>query len=554
MNKPVVLLVDDDPQVLAAVRRDVRSRYREKYMVLGAASGQEALDTIRELKSRGDSLAMIISDQRMPGMLGVEVLARSREWYPLARRVLLTAYSDIDAAVRAINEAHLDHYLSKPWDPPEERLYPVVDDLLDAWQAAYLPEATGLRLVGHQWSPRSHEIKTFLASNLIPYRWLDIARDPAARVLLDAAGVNATDLPALIFDDGSPVLLNPEPRLVAERLGLRLSAAREVYDLVIVGAGPAGLAAAVYGASEGLRTLLLDRHAPGGQAGTSSRIENYLGFPTGVSGTELTRRALMQAQRLGAEFLVPLEVTAVEIEGGYKHLTLADGRQIVTRALLAATGMFYREHPAPGVAEHAGAGVYYGAATTEAQSCSGRRVMVVGGGNSAGQGAVYLARHAQEVQIVVRREGLAETMSQYLIEQIAATPNIRLRSRTEIERVEGDGHLQRVVLSSVDDGSQETVEADALFVFIGTHPRSDWLPEAVLRDGKGFVITGRDLAAQEAYARTWKQAREPLPLETSVPGVFAAGDLRAGAMNRVASAVGEGSMVVRLVHEYLALC
>jgi thioredoxin reductase (NADPH) len=554
LNKPVVLLVDDDPQVLAAVRRDVRSRYREKYMVLGAASGQEALDTIRELKSRGDSLAMIISDQRMPGMLGVEVLARSREWYPLARRVLLTAYSDIDAAVRAINEAHLDHYLSKPWDPPEERLYPVVDDLLDAWQAAYLPEATGLRLVGHQWSPRSHEIKTFLASNLIPYRWLDIARDPAARVLLDAAGVNATDLPALIFDDGSPVLLNPEPRLVAERLGLRLSAAREVYDLVIVGAGPAGLAAAVYGASEGLRTLLLDRHAPGGQAGTSSRIENYLGFPTGVSGTELTRRALMQAQRLGAEFLVPLEVTAVEIEGGYKHLTLADGRQIVTRALLAATGMFYREHPAPGVAEHAGAGVYYGAATTEAQSCSGRRVMVVGGGNSAGQGAVYLARHAQEVQIVVRREGLAETMSQYLIEQIAATPNIRLRSRTEIERVEGDGHLQRVVLSSVDDGSQETVEADALFVFIGTHPRSDWLPEAVLRDGKGFVITGRDLAAQEAYARTWKQAREPLPLETSVPGVFAAGDLRAGAMNRVASAVGEGSMVVRLVHEYLALC
>ncbi len=554
MNKPVVLLVDDDPQVLAAVRRDVRSRYREKYMVLGAASGQEALDTIRELKSRGDSLAMIISDQRMPGMLGVEVLARSREWYPLTRRVLLTAYSDIDAAVRAINEAHLDHYLSKPWDPPEERLYPVVDDLLDAWQAAYLPEATGLRLVGHQWSPRSHEIKTFLASNLIPYRWLDIARDPAARVLLDAAGVNATDLPALIFDDGSPVLLNPEPRLVAERLGLRLSAAREVYDLVIVGAGPAGLAAAVYGASEGLRTLLLDRHAPGGQAGTSSRIENYLGFPTGVSGTELTRRALMQAQRLGAEFLVPLEVTAVEIEGGYKHLTLADGRQIVTRALLAATGMFYREHPAPGVAEHAGAGVYYGAATTEAQSCSGRRVMVVGGGNSAGQGAVYLARHAKEVQIVVRREGLAETMSQYLIEQIAATPNIRLRSRTEIERVEGDGHLQRVVLSSVDDGSQETVEADALFVFIGTHPRSDWLPQSVLRDGKGFVITGRDLAAQEAYARTWKQAREPLPLETSVPGVFAAGDLRAGAMNRVASAVGEGSMVVRLVHEYLALC
>ena len=554
MNKPVVLLVDDDPQVLAAVRRDVRSRYRENYLVLGASSGQEALDTIRELKSRGDSLALIVSDQRMPGMLGVELLARSREWYPLARRVLLTAYSDIDAAVRAINEAHLDHYLSKPWDPPEERLYPVLDDLLDAWQAAYWPEATGLRLVGHQWSPRSHEIKTFLASNLIPYRWLDVARDPEARVLLEAAGVAVADLPALLFDDGSAPLLNPEPRQVAERLSLPLSAAREVYDLVIVGAGPAGLAAAVYGASEGLRTLLLDRHAPGGQAGTSSRIENYLGFPTGVSGSELTRRALMQAQRLGAEFLVPLEVTAVEIKDGYKHLTLADGRQIVTRALLAATGMFYREHPAPGVTEYTGAGVYYGAATTEGQACAGRRVIVVGGGNSAGQGAVYLARHAQEVQIVVRRDGLAETMSQYLIDQIAGTPNIRLRPRTEIERVEGDGHLQRVVLSSVSDGSRETVDADALFVFIGTHPQSGWLPETVLRDEKGFVITGRDLASQPVYARTWKQAREPLPLETSVPGIFAAGDLRAGAMNRVASAVGEGSMVVRLVHEYLALC
>ncbi|MCX6595603.1 MAG: FAD-dependent oxidoreductase [Acidobacteria bacterium] len=554
MSKPFLLIVDDDPQVLAAVRRDVRARYRETYMVVGATSGQEALDTIRELKSRGDALAMIISDQRMPGMLGVEVLARSREWYPLARRVLLTAYSDIGAAVRAINEAHLDHYLSKPWDPPEERLYPVLDDLLDAWQAAYLPEATGLRLVGHQWSPRSHEIKTFLASNLIPYRWLDLTRDPEARVLLDAAGVGANDLPALFFDDGSPVLLNPEPRQVAERLGRSLEAALEVYDLVIVGAGPAGLAAAVYGASEGLRTLLLDRHAPGGQAGTSSRIENYLGFPAGVSGSELTRRALMQAQRLGAEFLVPLEVTAVEIDGGYKHLTLADGRQIVTRALLAATGMFYREHPAPGVAEHTGAGVYYGAATTEGQACSDRRVIVVGGGNSAGQGAVYLARHAKDVQIVVRRDGLAETMSQYLIDQIAATPNIHLRTRTEIERVEGDGHLQRVVFSSLDGGSQETVEADALFVFIGTHPRSGWLPAAVLRDEKGFVLTGRDLPTHDAYSRTWKQKREPLPLETSVPGVFAAGDLRAGAMNRVASAVGEGSMVVRLVHEYLALC
>jgi len=553
MNKPVLLIVDDDPQVLAAVRRDLRSRYREHYTVMGAASGQEALATARDLKSRGDSLAMLISDQRMPGMLGSEVLAKSREVYPLARRVLLTAYSDIDAAVKAINEAHLDYYLSKPWDPPEEHLFPAVDDLLDTWQAEHLPEAKGLRLVGHQWSPRSHAIKDYLASNLISYRWLDVTRDPDSRALLDAAGVGADELPALFFDDGGSVLRNPEPCQVAERLGKSLSTAFDVYDLVIVGAGPAGLAAAVYGASEGLRTLMLDRHAPGGQAGTSSRIENYLGFPAGVSGSELTRRALTQAQRLGAEFLAPLEVAKVTIDGGYKRLTLADGREIVTRAMLAATGMSYREHPAQGVAEHTGAGVYYGAATTEAPAIVGRRVLVIGGGNSAGQGAMYLANHAKDVQIVVRRDSLRETMSQYLIDQIGKTPNIRVRPRTEIERIEGDGHVERVALTSLDDQSCQVEEIDAVFVFIGTRPRSEWLPPDVLRDAKGFVLTGRDLMAAEAYPRIWKEQREPLPLETSVPGVFAAGDLRAGAMNRVASAVGEGSMVVRLAHEYLAL-
>jgi thioredoxin reductase (NADPH) len=544
--------VDDDPQVLAAVRRDLRSRYREHYTVICAPSGEDALATARELKSRGDSLAMIVSDQRMPGMLGVEVLTRSREVYPLARRVLLTAYSDIEAAVRAINEAHLDHYLSKPWAPPEERLFPVIDDLLDAWQAEYLPEAKGLRLVGDQWSPRSHAIKDFLAGNLIPYRWLDITRNPDARALLEAAGVGADELPALFFEDGS-TLCNPDTRQVAERLGRSLSAAFDVYDLVIVGAGPAGLAAAVYGASEGLRTLLLDRHAPGGQAGTSSRIENYLGFPAGVSGSELTRRALTQAQRLGAEFLVPLEVTGVSIDTGYKRLKLADGREIVTRTLLAATGMSYREHSAPGVAEFTGAGVYYGAATTEAQAFTGRRVLIAGGGNSAGQGAMYVARYAREVQVVVRRDSLRDTMSKYLIDQIEKTPNIRVRCRTEIERVEGNGHLERVALTSLDDGVCRVEEADSLLVFIGTRPRSDWLPPDVLRDDKGFVLTGRDLIAADGYARIWKERREPLLLETSVPGVFAAGDLRAGAMNRVASAVGEGSMVVRLAREYLAL-
>ncbi|MEI9969089.1 MAG: FAD-dependent oxidoreductase [Terracidiphilus sp.] len=553
MNKPVLMIVDDDPQVLAAVRRDLRSRYRESYTVMSAASGDDALNAMRELKSRGDSLAMLICDQRMPGMMGSEVLAKSRPIYPLARRVLLTAYSDIDAAVKAINEAHLDHYLSKPWDPPEERLYPAVDDLLDAWQAESLPEAKGLRLVGHQWSPQSHAIKDFLASNLIPYRWLEVTRDADACTLLDAAGVGTEGLPALFFDDGSPVMRNPDPRQVAERLGKPLTAAFDVYDLAIVGAGPAGLGAAVYGASEGLRTILLDRHAPGGQAGTSSRIENYLGFPAGVSGSELTRRALSQAQRLGAEFLVPLEVTGMSIEGGYKRLTLGDGRQIVARALLASTGMSYREHPAQGIAEHTGAGVYYGAATTEAAAFRDRRVLVVGGGNSAGQGAIYLARYASEVEIVIRRESLRDTMSQYLIEQIEKTPNIRLRPGTEIERVEGEGHVERVTLKAFADGSMQTEDADALFIFIGTSPRCGWLAVDVLRDAKGFVLTGRDVMAADGYARIWKEQRDPLILETSVPGVFAAGDLRAGAMNRVASAVGEGSMVVRLAHEYLAL-
>jgi thioredoxin reductase (NADPH) len=542
--------VDDDPQVLAAVKRDLRSRYREQYSVVSAASGQEALGAAREMKTRGDELAMVISDQRMPGMLGNELLAAVRDVFPLARRVLLTAYSDIDAAINAINSAHIDHYLSKPWDPPEEHLYPVVDDLLEEWQAERQPEAKGLRLVGHQWSARSHEVKTFLASNLIPYRWVDVDRDDAA-ALLESAGVGAGDLPVLFFEDGS-VLRETEPRHVAERLGRPLAAKYAVYDLVIVGAGPAGLAASVYGASEGLKTLLLDRHAPGGQAGTSARIENYLGFPQGVSGSELTRRALAQARRLGAEFLAPLEVTEVSIEAPFKRLTLADGRQIVTKALVAATGMIYREHPAAGVAEHSGAGVYYGAATTEASVFSGCRVLVVGGGNSAGQGAMHLARYAKQVSIVVRRD-LRETMSKYLIDQIDRTGNIDVLTRTEVERVDGNGKVEGVALKSAADGSSRVEPVDALFIFIGTRPHSDWLPSAVLRDAKGFVLTGRDLVAADSYARAWKESREPLTLETSVPGLFAAGDVRFGAMNRVASAVGEGSMVVRLAHEFLAL-
>ena len=551
MKKPIILAVDDDPQVLAAVRRDLRSQYREQYSVIGSASGDEALAALREWKSRGDAVAMIVSDQRMPGMPGDELLAASIDLYPLARRVLLTAYADMDAAIRAINKAHVAQYLMKPWDPPEERLFPIVDELLDEWWKEAEPEVSGLRLVGHQWSPRSHAIKDFLAGNLIPYRWLDVERDDA-QALLGSKGVQAHELPALFFEDGT-VLRDPEPRQVAERLGRPLTASYDLYDLVIVGGGPAGLAAAVYGASEGLRTVLLEAHAPGGQAGTSSRIENYLGFPTGVSGADLTRRALTQAQRLGSEFIAPLGVNAVAIDGGYKRLTLADGRELVTRTMLAATGMLYREHPATGAHEHTGAGVYYGAATTEAPVFKGRRVMVIGGGNSAGQGAMHLARHAADVQIVVRRDSLRDTMSQYLIDQMGKTPNIRLRHRMELTRVDGNGRVECVTLVDVATGATSVEAVDAVFIFIGTRPRSDWLPATVLRDDKGFVLTGRDLAAHAAFPRLWHEGRDPLALETSVPGVFAAGDIRAGAMNRVASAVGDGSVVVRSVHEYLAL-
>jgi thioredoxin reductase (NADPH) len=551
MSEPVILAVDDDAQVLAAIRRDLRSRYRTDYRVLAANSGEAAIDLLQELKTRGDALAMVISDQRMPAMLGVDVLARCREIYPVARRLLLTAYSDVKAAVRAINEAHIDHYLEKPWDPPEEHLYPAVDDLLDSWHAEYRPEVTGLRLLGYQWSPRSHEVKDFLASNLIPYRWLDAERDVDAKRLLEVMQVSSGELPAVVLENGS-VLRNPNLTEVAEKLGLTTAAAHDVYDLVIVGAGPAGLAAAVYGASEGVRTLLLDGHGPGGQAGTSARIENYLGFPSGISGSELTRRAVAQAQRLGAEFLVPVTVTGVSVDGGYKRLAMADGRQVQTRAVLAATGMTYREHTAEGIAACTGAGVYYGAAVTEAHSCRSRRVVIVGGGNSAGQSAVYLSRFACEVDVVIRRSGLNETMSHYLRDQLAAIPNVRIRPRTILERCEGQGRLERIRLRSLDDDSVVSEDVDAVFVFIGTRPHSEWLPASVLRNPKGFVLTGRDAALADGFRKTWKESREPMPLETSTAGIFAAGDVRAGAMNRVASAVGEGAMAVRLVTDYLA--
>jgi thioredoxin reductase (NADPH) len=551
LSEPVILVIDDDPQVLGAIRRDLKTHYRTKYRVLAAQSGETALQTAKELKTRGDALAMIISDQRMPGMLGVDVLSQCRELYPFARRVLLTAYSDIQAAVRAINEAHLNHYLEKPWDPPEERLYPPLDELLSQWEEEYPAEIPGLRVVGHPWSPRAHAIKEFLGGNLRQYRWLDIGHDPEAKVLTEAAAVSDSELPAVFLESGE-VLRNPELDQVAEALNLAHQPAYDLYDVVIVGAGPAGLAAAVYGASEGMKTLLLDSHGPGGQAGASSRIENYLGFPNGVSGSDLARRAVTQAQRLGAEFMTHVEVLSVSVEGGYKRLALRDGRVIVARSVIAATGMTYREHAAEGIAERTGAGIYYGAAVTEAHSCKGHRVYIVGGGNSAGQSAVYLARFASEVHLVVRRDSLNPTMSDYLIKQLKDLPNVRIRTALELERVEGEGRLERVWLKSTSGDRALAEEADALFIFIGTRPHSNWLPSGVLRTDKGFVLTGRDLRPVEDFLKVWKEDREPFPLETSIAGLFAAGDVRAGAMNRVASAVGEGSMCVKLVSDYLA--
>jgi len=552
MTKPVILVVDDDPQVRAAVRRDMRSRYDRDYMIVAAGSGEEGWATVSELKARGSELAMIVSDQRMPGMQGVELLTKAKEIYPLSRRVLLTAYADVEAAVRALNEARSDYYLYKPWHPPEERLYPVVDDLLDAWQGERPAEVTGLRVVGHQWSPRSHAVKDFFAANLIPYLWLDVDRDERAAEEMAAAFAGEADLPLVVFESGV-IVRNPTVRELVDRLNLRVSASHDIYDIAIVGAGPAGLAAAVYGASEGLKTVLVDRHGPGGQASMSSRIENYLGFPTGVSGADLARRAMTQAERLGAEFVRPVEVNSMTLIGGLKVLHLEGDAEIFTKTVVVATGMTYREHTAAGISALTGAGVYYGAAATEAHACRGARVMVVGGGNAAGQAAMYLATLAKQVEVVVRREGLDLSMSRYLIDRINETPNIRVRPCTEIEAVEGEGRLERVVVRCASSDEVTTDEIDALFIFIGTRPHTDWLPEAVLRDAKGFVLTGRDSAMSEAFPRLWKEPREPLLLETTVPGIFAAGDVRAGAMNRVASAVGEGAMAVRLVHEYLAL-
>jgi thioredoxin reductase (NADPH) len=551
MKQPILLALDDDTQVLRAIVRDLRNVYRKDYRILSTDSAKEALEVLTELRTKGETVALFLSDQRMPEMLGVDFLTQAKKFFPNAKRVLLTAYSDTDAAIRAINDVQLDYYLTKPWDPPEEKLYPVLNDLLEDWQSNYKPEFDGLRIIGYQWSPKSHHIKDFLTGNLIPYQWLEVVASEKAKELLELHQLDTKNAPFLLFEDGT-ILQNPSLIEIAGKIGLKSHATEKMYDVVIVGAGPAGLAAAVYGGSEGLKTLLIEKRAPGGQAGTSSRIENYLGFPTGLSGADLSRRAISQATRFGVEFLSPQEVADICIQDGYKILTLVDGSEIRALSVIITTGVDYRKLEAKGADNFTGAGIYYGAATTEATSCKEKDVYIVGGGNSAGQAAMYLSNFARNVYIVIRRDSLSYTMSQYLIDQIGGTANIHLAPCSEVVEALGDERLQSLILENVDTKEQKTVEAASLFIFIGAKPITDWLKLDIIKDSRGFIETGRNLLPYEGFKKTWKLNREPYLLETCAPGIFTAGDVRSGSMNRVASAVGEGAMAISFVHKYLA--
>ncbi|MEU9227666.1 FAD-dependent oxidoreductase [Streptomyces massasporeus] len=547
--RTVIMTVDDDPGVSRAVARDLRRRYGASYRIVRAESGASALDALRELKLRGDLVAVILADYRMPQMNGIEFLEQALDVYPGARRVLLTAYADTNAAIDAINVVDLDHYLLKPWDPPEEKLYPVLDDLLQAWRTSDFRPVPSTKVVGHRWSSRSSDVREFLARNQVPYRWYS-ADEPEGRRLLAAAGEDGMRLPVVITPDGTP-LVEPEAVDLATRVGLATTPTADFYDLVVIGGGPAGLGAAVYGASEGLRTVLVERSATGGQAGQSSRIENYLGFPDGVSGAQLTDRARRQASKFGAEILTAREVTALEVNGAARIVRFSDGSAVAAHSVILATGVSYRQLAAPGCEDLTGCGLYYGSALTEAPSCQDQDVYIVGGANSAGQAAMYLSRGAKSVTLLVRGESLSASMSHYLIQQIEESPNIQVRSRTVVEAAHGDGHLERLTLRDVDSGHTEQVDAQWVFVFIGAAPLTDWLDGTVLRDERGFILAGPDLSADGRPPEDWELDRPPYHLETNVPGVFVAGDARSESAKRVASAVGEGAMAVMLVHRYL---
>jgi len=551
--RPAVLTIDDDPDVLKAVERDLRHRYAASYRILAADSGSAALELIDKLKERGEPVALLLADHRMPQMTGIDLLARSVDRLPDAKRVLLTAYADTDAAIRAINEVKLDYYLLKPWDPPEQNLYPVLDDLLEDWKASYRPPFEGVRVLGTRWSPRSYELREFLARNQVPYRFLDVEtaeHDTEVRQTLDQLAPEEQRFPVVLFTDGVR-LPDPSQAQVAVGLNLRTRAGAETYDLIIVGGGPAGLAAGVYGASEGLRTVIVEREAPGGQAGLSARIENYLGFPSGLSGNDLARRAVAQAARFGAEILAPQEVVALRTKDHYRIVQLADGSEISSQALLIATGVQWRTLSVPGMDRLTGAGVYYGAGSTEARSCRDDDVYIVGGANSAGQSALNFSRYARRVILLVRGESLVASMSKYLIDEIARTPNIQVEYQTQVAEVHGSDRLEAITIDCGRSGSRETIPAKAMFVFIGAQPRTEWLKDFVERDRYGFILTGPDLMRDGKPPKNWPLERDPGLLETSLPGVFAVGDVRHGSVKRVASGVGEGSIAIQFVHQYL---
>lgn len=554
MAKPILLTVDDDPDVLRAIERDLRSQYGAEYRVISSDSPVGALDILKELKVRNDGVALLLADQRMPQMDGVGFLQAAREIFPDSKRALLTAYADTNAAISAINQASLDYFFMKPWDPPTEHLYPQLDDLLDDWKASYHPAFQGIRVLGTRWSPRCYELRDFLARSHVPYQWIDVetsANDPETKRLLEALGPDSSDLPVVLFPDGAK-LLNGAPAEVAQKVGLRTRSETSFYDLAIVGGGPAGLAAAVYGASEGLKTVIVEREAPGGQAGMSSRIENYLGFPSGLSGGDLARRAVVQARRFGVEILAPQSVVSMRTENSYRIVKLADDNEISCHALMIATGVQWRRLDAPGIDRLQGAGVYYGGGTTEALSCKGEIVYVVGAANSAGQAAMNFSKYAERVVILVRGDSLSSTMSQYLIDQIKETPNIQLWSHASVAEVHGETHLEEISVLCSDTNKVERVPATSMFIFIGALPRTDWVGEAIERDERGFILTGPDLMQGGQRPKGWTLERDPFLLETKVPGVFAVGDVRHGSVKRVASGVGEGSVAVQFIHQYLS--
>jgi thioredoxin reductase (NADPH) len=561
--KPVIMVVDDDPQVLQAIEIDLRQKYGDRFRVLKAISGAAALNIVRQLKLRNEPPALFLVDQRMPHMTGVEFLEQAMELYPDTKRVLLTAYADTNAAIRSINKAKIDYYLMKPWDPPEDNLYPILNDLLDDWMASFRPPFEGIRVIGLRWSSKSHETRDFLARNGIPFQWLDAESDKEATKLAKfASSPNTTDmttasqhLPLVIFTDGSH-LSEPTNSQIAEKIGLQSHAQMPFYDLIIIGAGPSGLAAAVYGASEGLHTLLIEREAPGGQAGMSSNIENYLGFPTGLTGANLARRAVTQAVRFGTEILTPREATNVRVNDPYRFVKLDDGTEISCHTLLITTGVSYRKLDVPGIDRLTGAGVYYGAAMTQALTYRDEDVYLVGGANSAGQAAMYFSRYARTVTMLVRSDSLAKTMSQYLVDQITESKNIRVWLHSNVVEIKGENRLEAITVNNTLKGEKQTFPTGGLFIFIGAQPRTHWLSEIVATDANGFILTGPDLAMRQGghnnnRLKGWNLDREPFLLETSVPGIFAAGDVRYGSVKRVASGVGEGAIVVQFVHQYL---